>query len=77
MLNQLMEHPYSSASTQLLLIRPVGMDEYQLMAEDEIEMQNCEPKNLGKFLLGALPNDNQYFLLGATELIEVSLNLFK
>lgn len=77
MLSQSMEHPHSSSSTYLLLIRPVGMNNYQLIAEDEIQMQNAEPKYLIRFSLGALPNDNQYFLLGTKELIEVKQILIK
>ncbi|KAI1704545.1 hypothetical protein DdX_14179 [Ditylenchus destructor] len=68
-------------SAQLLLLRPsalptpVGIgspsvDDFQLMAEDTIEMRQSEPKYLARFQLAALPRDNLFFLLGPKELIE-------
>lgn len=56
---------------QLVLLQPLSIDEFQLVAEDTIEMRFAEPKNLSRFLVGALPQDNFYFLLGPKELIEV------
>uniref|UniRef100_A0A915D1U2 Vacuolar protein sorting-associated protein 41 homolog n=1 Tax=Ditylenchus dipsaci TaxID=166011 RepID=A0A915D1U2_9BILA len=71
-------------SAQLLIIRPIprlptpgssslsppAMNDYQLMAEDAIEMRHAEPKYLNRFLLAALPRDNMFFLMGTRELIE-------
>lgn len=58
--------------SQLILLQPLSIDEFQLIAEDTIEMRFAEPKNLIRFMVAALPEDNIYFLSSPRELIEVN-----
>lgn len=61
---------------QLLLLRPSSTTSYELIVEDTIKMRRSEKQKLiFSTLLGALPNDNVYFLMSAKELIEVSFLL--
>ena len=46
------------------------MNEYQLVAEDGIEMRGSELKRLAHFSMVALPVDSLFYLLGPKELIE-------
>jgi len=61
-----------ACSSQLLLIRPLSLQEYSIEAEDSIEMRNVNLKLLHRFSLCSLPMDDIYFILSPREAIEVS-----
>lgn len=57
--------------SQLILLQPLSINEFQLIVEDTIEMQFAEPKNLNSFMIAAIPNECIYFLMNSKELIKV------
>jgi hypothetical protein len=61
-------------TAQLLLIIPSEIQEYQLVAEDTIEMRQTELRHFHRFSMGALVLDNVYYLMGPKEIIEVFIN---
>lgn len=63
------EAPFTA---QLLLLKPISIQEYLLIAEDSIEMRSVDLKHLHRFSICSLPLDNMYFLMGAREVIEVN-----
>uniref|UniRef100_A0A914GZH7 Vacuolar protein sorting-associated protein 41 homolog n=1 Tax=Globodera rostochiensis TaxID=31243 RepID=A0A914GZH7_GLORO len=69
------EHPSEEVrskpfSAQLLLLRPVSVQDYLLVSEDTIEMRNVDLNLLHRFTLCSLTSDDIFFLMGAREVIE-------
>ncbi|CAD5229223.1 unnamed protein product [Bursaphelenchus okinawaensis] len=61
---------YKKTNAQLLLLKPVDMNHYTVIAEDTLDMRRSDLRCLNKFSLVALPSDATYFLMGSKELIE-------
>ncbi|KAL3119667.1 hypothetical protein niasHT_006753 [Heterodera trifolii] len=65
--DQVRSKPFSA---QLLLLRPLSVQDFVLISEDTIEMRTVDLCVLPRFALCSLTPDNIFFLMGSREVIE-------